>query len=93
MKVPFTGLEQDKQGNHQVLFLKCRISLKFQTDTVEDDGDLFKSLQSELNELKLFDLTLVLDGTPAQDSTNGDQTLYVAESATTEDKKILNFCQ
>lgn len=67
--------------------------MKFQTDTVVDNGDPFKSLQSELDELKLCDLTLVLDGATAEDLTKGDQTLHVAESATNEDEITLNFCQ
>ena len=69
------------------------ISLETQADAVEDNDDPLKSLESDLDELKLLNLTLVPDGTTADDFTNADQTLSVAEFATTDDEKILNHYQ
>ena len=43
-----------------------------------------------MDELKLLDPTLVPDGSTAEDFTDADQTLSVAESATTDDDDILN---
>ena len=49
--------------------------------------------QSDLNELKLLDPTLVPDGSTAVDFTDADETHSEAESATIDDEEILNHCQ
>ena len=74
----------------QNCFRCAGISLETQADAIEDNDDPFKSLQSDMDELKLLDPTLVPDGTTAEDFTDADQTLSVAESATTDDDEILN---
>ena len=51
-------------------------------NTVEDNDYSFKLLQSDLDELKLVNSTLVPDGKTTDDFTDADQTLSVAESAT-----------
>ena len=74
----------------QNCFRCAGIYLETQADAIEDNDDPFKSLQSDMDELKLLDPTLVPDGTTAEDFTDADQTLSVAESATTDDDEILN---
>ena len=58
---------------------------------VEDNDDPFKSLEADLDALKLLDPTLVPDDTTAVDFTDADQTLSVAKSATTDDEETLNL--
>ena len=65
-------------------------SLETQAGTGEDNDDLFKSLQSNLDELKLLDPILVPDGTTTDDFTKNDQALSVAESASIDNREILN---
>ena len=67
--------------------------LETQADPVEDNDDSFKSLQSDLDELKLLNTKLVPDGTIADDFTDADQTLSLAKSATIDDQEILNHYQ
>ena len=66
--------------------------METQVDAVEGNDQPFKSLQLDLDELKLLNPTLVLDDTTTDGVTDADQTLFVAKTATTDDEEILNHC-
>ena len=53
--------------------------------------DPFELLQSDLDNLKSLDPTLVPDCTIAEDFTDADQTLSVSESASVDDYEILKY--
>ena len=65
-------------------------SLETQAGAGEDNDDLFKLLQSNLDEWKLLNPILVPDGTTTDDFTEADQALSVAESASIDNGEILN---
>ena len=73
----------------QNCFKRAGISKDAQADTVEEIYDPFKSLQSDLDELRLLDQSLVPDGTTAEDYTDTDKTLVVTESVLIDDEEIL----
>ena len=68
---------------------KKSISKDAQADAVEEIDDPFKSLQSDLDELRLLDQSLVPDGTTAEDYTDTDKNLVVTESVLIDDEEIL----
>ena len=73
----------------QNCFKRAEISKDAQADAVEEIDDPFKSLQSDLDELRLLDQSLVTDGTTAEDYTDTDKNLVVTESVLTDDEEIL----
>ena len=73
----------------QNCFKRAGISKDAQTDAVEEIDDPFKSLQSDLDELRLLDPSLVPDETTAEDYTDTDKNLVVTESVLIEDEEIL----
>ena len=60
-----------------------------QADAVEEIDDPCKSLQSDLDELRLLDQSFVPDGTTAEDYTDTDKNLVVTESVLIDDEEIL----
>ena len=56
----------------QNCFKRAGISKDAQADTVEEIDDPFKSVQSDLDEMRLLDQSLVFDGTTAEDYTDTD---------------------
>ena len=73
----------------QNCFKRAGISKDAQADVVEEIDDPFKSLQSDLDELRLLDQSLVPDGTTAEDYTDTDKNLVVTESVLIDDEEIL----
>ena len=73
----------------QNCFKRAGISKDAQTDAVEEIDDPFKSLQSDLDELQLLDLSLAPDDTTAEDYTDTDKNLVVTESVLIDDEEIL----
>ena len=73
----------------QTCFKRAGISKDAQADAVEEIDDPFKSLQSDLDELRLLDQSLVPDGTTAKDYTDTDKNLVVTESVLIDDEEIL----
>ena len=73
----------------QNCFKRAGISKDAQADAVEEIDYRFKSLQSDLDELRLLDQSLVPDGTTAEDYTDTDKNLVVTESVLIDDEEIL----
>ena len=75
----------------QNCFKRAGISKDAQADAVEERDDIFRSLQSDLDELRLLDQSLVIttDGTTAEDYTDTDKKLVVTESVLIDDEEIL----
>ena len=73
----------------QNCFRRAGISKDAQTDAVEEIDDPFKSLQSDLDELRLLDPSLVPDETTAEDYTDTDKNLVVTESVLIDNEEIL----
>ena len=73
----------------QNCFKRAGISKDTQVDAVEEIDGLFKSLRSDLDELRLLDQSLVHDGTTAEDYTDTDKNLVVTESVLIDDEEIL----
>ena len=73
----------------QNCFKRAGISKDAQADAVEEIDDPFKSLQSDLDELRLLDQSFVSDGTTAEDYTDTDKNLVVTESVLIYDEEIL----
>ena len=73
----------------QNCFKRAGISNYAQTDAVEEIDGPFKSLQSDLDELRLLDPSLVPDETTAEDYTDTDKNLVVTESVLIDDEEIL----
>ena len=71
-------------------FKHVRISSAAQIDALEENDDPFKSLQSDLDELRTLDQTLVHEETTAEEYTDPDQALGVAESITIDDNEIFS---
>ena len=71
-------------------FKHAGISSAAQIDALEESDDPFKSLQFDLDELRTLDPTLVPAETTAEDYTDTNQALGVAESITVDDKEILS---
>ena len=69
----------------QNCFQCARISLETQANPVEDNDGPLKSLQPDLDGLKLLDSILVPDGITADDFTDD-----LAESVAIDDEEILN---
>ena len=72
----------------QNCFKSAGISKDAQTDAVEEIDDPFKSLQSDLDELRLLEQSLVPDRTTAED-TDTDKNLVVTEPVLIDDEEIL----
>ena len=90
MKFLVQALDRVNKETIHTCFWCEESSLETQAGTGEDNDDLFKSLQSNLDELKLLDPILVPDGTTTDDFTKTDQALSVAESASIDNREILN---
>ena len=73
----------------QNCFKRAGISKDAQADAAEEIDDPFKSLQSDLDELRLLDQSLVPDGTTAEDYTDTDKNLVVTESVLIDNEEIL----
>ena len=73
----------------QNCFRRAGISKDAQIDAVEEIDDPFKSLQSDLDELRLLDPSLVPDETTAEDYTDTDKNLVVTESVLIDNEEIL----
>ena len=73
----------------QNCFKRAGISKDAQTDAEEEIDDPFKSLQSDLDELRLLDPSLVPDEKSAEDYTDTDKNLVVTESVLIDDEEIL----
>ena len=76
----------------QNFFWSAGIYLVIPADVVEDYDDPFKLLQSDLDELKLLNPTVVPHGTNSDDFTGTDQSLSMAEPTIIDYEKILNHC-
>ena len=75
----------------QNCFRRAGISKDAQTDAVEEIDDPFKSLQSDLDELRLLDPSLVPDEKTAEDCTDSDKNLVVTQSVLIDNEEILGF--
>ena len=75
----------------QNCFKRAGISKDAQADAVEEIDDPFKSLQSDLEELRLLDQSLVPDGTTAEDYTDTDKNLVVTDFVLIDDEEILGL--
>ena len=73
----------------QNCFKRAGISKDAHTDAVEEIDGPFKSLQSDLDELRLLNPSLVPDETTAEDYTDTDKNLVVTESVLIDDEEIL----
>ena len=89
MKFLVQAWNQVSKDTIQNCFKCAGISKDAQTDAVEEIDDPFKSLQSDLDELRLLDPSLVPDETTAEDYTDTDKNLVVTESVLTDDKELL----
>ena len=89
MKFLVQARNQVSKDTIQNCFKRAEISKDAQTDAVEEIDDPFKSLQSDLDELRLLDPSLVPDETTAEDYTDTDKNLVVTESVLVDDEEIL----
>ena len=89
MKFLVQAWDRVSKDTIQNCFKLAGISKDAQTDAVEEIDDPFKSLQSDLDELRLLDPSLVPDETTAEDYTGTDKNLVVTESVLIDDEEIL----
>ena len=89
MKFLVQAWNRVSKDTFQNCFKRAGISKDAKTDAVEEIDDPLKSLQSDLDELRLLDPSLVPDETTAEDYTDTDKNLVVTEPVLIDDEEIL----